>query len=69
MTALNHFTDPISSPYTPVHTKYDPPEPPHTPHILPPEPPHILTPMMMMMMMMIISLFGQLGLWAPSSGV
>jgi hypothetical protein len=25
--------------------------------------------MMMMMMMMIISLFGQLGLWAPSSGV
>jgi hypothetical protein len=25
--------------------------------------------MMMMMMMMILSPFGQLGLWAPSSGV
>jgi hypothetical protein len=25
--------------------------------------------MMMMMMMMIVGLFGQLGLWAPSSGV
>jgi len=29
----------------------------------------MMTMMMMMMMMMMISPFGQLGLWAPSSGV
>jgi len=29
----------------------------------------LLLLLMMMMMMMIISLFGQIGLWAPSSGV